>query len=178
MRYPMNDVVVVLPGIMGSTLHKNGKPVWEPSAGGVIGNLRGLFKDLKSLKLPEAIGDGHPDDGVTAEALLPDIRLPLGLWTFDVGYTRLVAFLTETFELNPDPTKARSTSCSSRTTGGSPTATTASGSVPPPKRCSTSGAAVAGPLLTPGRSSSATRWADSSLAGTWIASAAPNTPRP
>ena len=30
MRYPMNDVVVVLPGIMGSTLHKNGKPVWEP----------------------------------------------------------------------------------------------------------------------------------------------------
>ena len=58
MRYPMNDVVVVLPGIMGSTLHKNGKPVWEPSAGGVIGNLRGLFKGLNSLKLPEAMGTG------------------------------------------------------------------------------------------------------------------------
>jgi pimeloyl-ACP methyl ester carboxylesterase len=105
MRYPMNDVVVVLPGIMGSTLHKDGKPVWEPSTGGVIGNLRDRFKGLKSLKLPEAIGDDHPGDGVTAEALMPDIRLPLGLWTFDVGYTRLVAFLTETFELNPDPSK-------------------------------------------------------------------------
>jgi pimeloyl-ACP methyl ester carboxylesterase len=105
MRYPMNDVVVVLPGIMGSTLRKDGKPVWEPSAGGVIGTLRDRFKGLKSLMLPEAIGDGHPDDGVTAEALMPDIRLPLGLWTFDVGYTRLVAFLTETFELNPDPTR-------------------------------------------------------------------------
>jgi pimeloyl-ACP methyl ester carboxylesterase len=105
MRYPMNDVVVVVPGIMGSTLHKNGKPVWEATTGGVIANLRDRFKGLNSLKLPEAIGDGHPDDGVTAEALMPDIRLPLGLWTFDVGYTRLVAFLTETFELNPDPTK-------------------------------------------------------------------------
>ena len=41
-----------------------------------------------------------------------------------------------------------------------------------------SGAAVAGPLRTPGRSSSATRWADSSLAGTWITSAGPNTPGP
>jgi hypothetical protein len=57
MRYPMNDVVVVLPGIMGSTLHKDARPVWEPSAGGVIGNLRSAFRGLKTLEQPEGIGD-------------------------------------------------------------------------------------------------------------------------
>jgi hypothetical protein len=32
----IRDVVVVLPGIMGSTLAKNGKMVWAPSAGSVL----------------------------------------------------------------------------------------------------------------------------------------------
>ena len=36
----IQDLVVVLPGIMGSTLAKNGKPVWSPSAGSVLTAIR------------------------------------------------------------------------------------------------------------------------------------------
>jgi pimeloyl-ACP methyl ester carboxylesterase len=93
----------VVPGIMGSTLYRNDRPVWEPSAGAIVGAIRSSFRSLKSLQLPDGIGDEHPNDGVTAHSLIPDIRAPLGIWTFDLGYTRLIRFLTDTFELNTDP---------------------------------------------------------------------------
>jgi hypothetical protein len=32
----IRDLVVVLPGIMGSTLAKDGKPIWAPSVGSVL----------------------------------------------------------------------------------------------------------------------------------------------
>lgn len=102
MAHPLTDVIVVVPGIMGSVLHRNGKPVWEPTAGGIVAALRSWFDNINGLRLPAGIDDDHPGDGVTAEDLIPDIRLPLGLWTFDLGYTRLLRFLTDTFEVNTD----------------------------------------------------------------------------
>jgi hypothetical protein len=101
-KHEMNDVIVVLPGIMGSTLHKDGKPVWETSSGAIVNGLRTLFRSVTSLRLPDDIGDHHPGDGVTAQGLVPDIRMPLGLWTFDLGYSKLVDFLKETFDVNTD----------------------------------------------------------------------------
>jgi pimeloyl-ACP methyl ester carboxylesterase len=98
----MNDVIVVLPGIMGSTLYRNGSPVWEPSGDAVLAGLASLFRSVKTLQLPVGVGDNHPGDGVTAEALMPDVRLPLGIWTFDLGYTALVDFLATTFDVNTD----------------------------------------------------------------------------
>jgi pimeloyl-ACP methyl ester carboxylesterase len=103
MAYPINDVIVVLPGTMGSTLAQHGRSVWAPSPGSLVTALRSSFQSLKTLRLPEGIGDAHPGDGVTAEALMPDVRLPLGLWTFDIGYGRLLTFLTDTFDVNTNP---------------------------------------------------------------------------
>ena len=103
MKHKVTDLIVVVPGIMGSTLHRDGKPIWEPSRGNIVAALRSALRDLRELPLPTGIGDDPPDDGVTAEALFPDIRLPLGLWTFDLGYTRLQRFLLDTFEVNADP---------------------------------------------------------------------------
>jgi len=56
-----------------------------------------------SLRLPEGLGDVHPEDGVIATRVIPDLRLPFGLWTFDLGYTRLLRFLSGTFDVNADP---------------------------------------------------------------------------
>jgi pimeloyl-ACP methyl ester carboxylesterase len=97
MPHPMDDVLVVIPGIMGSTLYRGDRPVWEPSGAAVVPALTSLFRNITSLRLPEGIGDQHPDDGVRAVKLMPDIRLPFGLWTFDLGYSKLLDFLRATF---------------------------------------------------------------------------------
>ena len=99
MAYPIDDVVVVLPGIMGSTLWRDGSPVWEPSRGGVVEALTSLFRSVTTLRLPDGVGDEHPGDGVEPLALMPDVRLPFGVWTFDLGYDALLAFLRDRFEL-------------------------------------------------------------------------------
>ena len=101
--HPIADVLVIVPGIMGSTLFRADQPIWAPTTGALLAALRSRFRSIRSLKLPMGIGDGPADDGVTPKALFPDIRLPLGLWTFDLGYTRLLSFLTSTFDVNSDP---------------------------------------------------------------------------
>jgi pimeloyl-ACP methyl ester carboxylesterase len=84
------DLVVVLPGITGSTLHQHGKPVWEPSAGAILNALHKLGRSLKNLQLPEGIGDDHPGDGVEPLALMPDVHVIPGIWSPIRGYTALL----------------------------------------------------------------------------------------
>ncbi len=86
----LNDLVVVLPGITGSTLYQNGRPVWEPSAGALINALRTLGGSLKALTLPDGIGDNPPDDGVTPVGLVQDLHFIPGIWTPIKGYTPLI----------------------------------------------------------------------------------------
>jgi hypothetical protein len=97
MRHPMDDVLVVIPGIMGSTLYRDDRPVWEPSGKAVVSALTSLLRNVTTLRLPEGIGDDRPDDGVRAMNLMPDVRLPFGIWTFDRGYSALLDFLRTTF---------------------------------------------------------------------------------
>ncbi|WP_433291568.1 esterase/lipase family protein [Pseudonocardia sp. CA-142604] len=85
------DLVVVLPGIMGSTLKdENGHLVWAPSAGAALRAIRTLGRNLKALQLPSGIGDGHPRDGVEPVALMPDLHAIPGIWTPLTGYDALV----------------------------------------------------------------------------------------
>lgn len=84
------DLVVVLPGIMGSTLTQNGTPVWSPSAGSVLRAVRTFGRQVKALQLPDGIGDYHPGDGVKPGELMPDLHLLPGLWTPVRGYTPLI----------------------------------------------------------------------------------------
>lgn len=86
----MNDLVVVLPGIMGSALHKNGQPVWDPSIGGMVNALKSVGRSITSLTLPEDVGDDVPDDGVAATNLVAGIHVIPGLWTPIRGYTGLL----------------------------------------------------------------------------------------
>ncbi|MFE6926341.1 esterase/lipase family protein [Nocardia sp. NPDC057663] len=93
-----NDLIVVLPGIMGSTLTQHGKPIWKPSAGAVLHAISTLGRSIKELRLPDGIGDNRPGDGVTPVALMPDLHVIPGLWTPIHGYTRLLAHLDRLVE--------------------------------------------------------------------------------
>lgn len=89
-----SDVVVLLPGIMGSTLARDGKEVWAPSGGALLRAIARFGGSIKDLQLPTGIGDDHPGDGVTAVRLMPDLHALPGIWTPVKGYDRLAKAMT------------------------------------------------------------------------------------
>jgi len=97
----MKDVVVLLPGILGSVLQKDGKDVWAFSGGAALRALLSLGGSVKDLELhgddPEADDLG---DGITATRLMPDLHLIPGLWKID-GYGRISAAIREHFDVLP-----------------------------------------------------------------------------
>ena len=103
-RLEVRDLVVVLPGILGSTLARDGQEAWAPSAGVVWQAIRSFGASIQSLTLPADLGDDHPGDGVKPLALMPDLHLLPGLWSANIGYSRLLDWLTQRFTLiPPDP---------------------------------------------------------------------------
>ena len=103
-RLEVRDLVVVLPGILGSTLARDGQEAWAPSAGVVWRAIRSFGASIQSLTLPADLGDDHPGDGVEPLALMPDLHLLPGLWSANIGYSRLLDWLTQRFTLvPPDP---------------------------------------------------------------------------
>jgi pimeloyl-ACP methyl ester carboxylesterase len=94
----MPHVVVVLPGIMGSTLQKDGKDVWGISAGAI---LKGMFTGLDVLTLVQDPVDADDlGDGIKATSLIPFAHLIPGLWAVD-GYSKLRDHLLARFALTP-----------------------------------------------------------------------------
>jgi pimeloyl-ACP methyl ester carboxylesterase len=90
----LRDIIVVLPGIGGSYLSHNGKPIWAPTVGAAYRAASGA----KALTLDDERGD--PDKlagGVIATGLVNDIHILPGLWKID-GYSRLIAAIEKTFQ--------------------------------------------------------------------------------
>lgn len=95
----MPDVVVLVPGITGSALRKDGKDVWAFSGGAFLQALRSLGGSVRDLEL----GDDPPDaddlgDGVMADRLVQDVHMVPGLWSID-GYTKVREFIHERFDV-------------------------------------------------------------------------------
>jgi pimeloyl-ACP methyl ester carboxylesterase len=93
------DLVVVLPGIMGSTLGlaKDGRPanmklIWAPTAGALWRGVTGIGPNIKDFSLPDGIADQHPNDGVEPVGLMPEVHAIPGLWSPIKGYSRLLRF--------------------------------------------------------------------------------------
>ena len=99
----IGDVIVVVPGIMGSTLarRQDGRlvPIWAPSAGALINAIRTFGNNIQSLTLPEDLNDSDPEDGIEPTGLVPDIHVVPGLWSVNLGYSRLLSWLFRTFHL-------------------------------------------------------------------------------
>ena len=53
MSFTTEDVFVLLPGIMGSVLAKNGKEVWGPSAGSIFRALKSRGQSAKFALFPK-----------------------------------------------------------------------------------------------------------------------------
>jgi len=87
---PPTDLVVVLPGILGSTLSKDGHLVWAPSAGSALRAIGTFGASVTHLQLPTGIGDDHPYDGVEPVGLMPDLHVLPGIWTAVKGYDQLL----------------------------------------------------------------------------------------
>jgi pimeloyl-ACP methyl ester carboxylesterase len=111
----MRDIVILLPGIMGSVLQKDGRDVWALSGQAVWGALTNLSDTLRSLELNDKNPDPAPDkleamlaanpkalddlgDGIRATRLLQDVHLIPGLWKID-GYTNTKNLILQEFQI-------------------------------------------------------------------------------
>lgn len=94
---PMKHIIVVLPGITGSVLRKDGKRLWDAKllrfAGAIFGSLEGL-----ELKGDDPTCDDL-GDGVDAPELIKDLSIFPGLIKIDIGYGALTEQLKQTFDL-------------------------------------------------------------------------------
>jgi pimeloyl-ACP methyl ester carboxylesterase len=95
----MPDLIVVIPGILGSTLvDRQGRELWGASSGILLRALTRLGRSFEALRLPDGIGDGHPGDGVTAPRLMPIPHVVGKLLGAD-SYEGLLHFLKREFDV-------------------------------------------------------------------------------
>jgi pimeloyl-ACP methyl ester carboxylesterase len=92
----IDDVIVVLPGITGSVLQKDGRNVWAMTAETVADALFTLGRSIADLELR----DDRADDGVTAPMVMPDLHLIPGLWKID-GYSKVSRYIQDHFHVTP-----------------------------------------------------------------------------
>jgi pimeloyl-ACP methyl ester carboxylesterase len=92
--------MVLLPGITGSVLRKHGTIVWGYSASSIGQALLTLGGTMqRALALPD--DDPEVDDledGIVADALMPDLHLLPGIWKID-GYGKIADAITTGFEV-------------------------------------------------------------------------------
>jgi pimeloyl-ACP methyl ester carboxylesterase len=93
----MKDVIVLLPGIMGSALEKNGSTVWDASTAAVGQMLWTMGGSLINIALS---GDTSTGEGVTATHLVQDVHLIPFFWKID-GYSELSHFIQTKLEVTP-----------------------------------------------------------------------------
>ena len=100
-KAPMKDMIIILPGILGSILQKDGKDLWAVSGQAVWQIFTNSSATIRNLKLsqddPEAESLG---DGIRATAIMQDTHLVPGLWKID-GYTKTARLITDNFNVAP-----------------------------------------------------------------------------
>jgi hypothetical protein len=98
-RVATPDVVVLLPGIGGSVLAKDGKDIWAPEPSAVLSGLLSFGGSLKNLVVKDDDWRATDlDDGVNATRLVGAAHIIPGLWKIDV-YSEIENFLLATFDL-------------------------------------------------------------------------------
>lgn len=96
-------MVVVVPGVMGSSLADARGEVWGLSAGTALRALRSLGGSLRDLTLPPGFAEGAAPDGVVPTGLIDGFHVIPGVWTPVEGYGELVRFLSlPRFGLTPE----------------------------------------------------------------------------
>ena len=95
----MKDIVVILPGLMGSVLEKNGEVLWNTSRKTIFQVVTSLGARLKDLKLQtdDPYG-GDIGDGIKPTGLIEDTHLIPGFCKID-GYNKTSKLITNNFQV-------------------------------------------------------------------------------
>ena len=100
-KVPMKDIVIILPGIMGSVLQKDGKDLWNVSGKTISQAVNPFGNKLSALKLvDDDPSGGDIEDGIKPARLITDTYLIPGFSGFGKvvdGYNRLSVQITENF---------------------------------------------------------------------------------
>jgi pimeloyl-ACP methyl ester carboxylesterase len=100
-KAPMKDLIVILPGILGSVLQKDGKDLWAISGQAIWQVLTQSGKAIANLKLSQDDPNAeYLGDGIRATALIQDTHLIPGFWKID-GYTQTARLITDNFDVTP-----------------------------------------------------------------------------
>jgi pimeloyl-ACP methyl ester carboxylesterase len=94
-------VVVVVPGIQGTQLFRQGEPIWAISGAAFWHGLITRGEAIRRLALPADIGDECPDDGVEPRGLMPDLHGIPGVGPFIGGYSDVSRWLRKNLDLHP-----------------------------------------------------------------------------
>jgi pimeloyl-ACP methyl ester carboxylesterase len=99
-RQPMKDIIVLIPGITGSVLEKDGKVVWGFAGKSLVSSLFSGGKSMRdALMLSEDPSDVDDlEDGVQATKLIPDLHLIPKVWKID-GYSKVAEKIEDTFDI-------------------------------------------------------------------------------
>jgi hypothetical protein len=106
-KVKIRDMVVILPGITGSVLQKDGRDVWNISGRTILSALLSQGASLQDLALT---GEDDPSvddlgDGIKATRIMEDFHLIPGLTKVD-GYTALRRLFTQEFDVVPGQVEA------------------------------------------------------------------------
>jgi hypothetical protein len=99
----MRDIIVILPGILGSVLQKDGRDLWNISCQAASDYVKNLHKGnhLHHLKLEQDDPNlDDLDDGIKATSLMKDIHFIPGFWKID-GYIAIANSIKNEFDLTP-----------------------------------------------------------------------------
>jgi hypothetical protein len=99
-RATLRDVVIILPGIMGSVLTRRGAEVWNLSGRAFARAAASLGDSLWSLAIAHDDADADDLDGVRATALLAGAHLVPGFIGVD-GYADLQSLVRQRFTCRP-----------------------------------------------------------------------------
>lgn len=95
----LRDIVVLLPGIIGSVLQKHNKDIWSISGQAAWEWVRSLGSPIDDLRIAE--DDPNEDDlgdGIIATRVMPDFHIVPGLAKID-GYSMTARMVTDNFEV-------------------------------------------------------------------------------
>ncbi|MFE2377225.1 hypothetical protein [Streptomyces sp. NPDC059398] len=99
-RSRVDDLVVVVPGILGSRLmDADGHEVWGLSGPALLRGIRTFGRSVRGLALPRDLGDAHPEDGVRPLGPVRDLHGLLGIGTLVDGYDGFLEWLEHHFTL-------------------------------------------------------------------------------
>ncbi len=99
-KSPMKDIVVILPGITGTVLKKDGKDLWGASTRAIFDIVKSGGKNLQAMELNGKDSGGDEfGDGIVADRLVEDAQLIPGLVKILDGYSQTSKLITDNFQV-------------------------------------------------------------------------------